>query len=380
MTALSLYIHIPFCLRKCRYCDFYSVPVADISLVNQYIDALCLEWGLYNDSGILEGMAVNTIYIGGGTPSILNVDMWSRLDEKLSSMIDKSKIREWSVECNPESVTVEKARMYAEIGVTRLTFGIQSLNNAELSVCGRAHSTERALEVLGNDCLIDMFKSTGVDIIYALPGQTLNTLDKTLSYILSIPSIKHVSAYELTISDGTPFGRHKKILPLPSQDLSAEMYGLINKRCAERGMVQYEVSNYALSGHESIHNKAYWTHKPYIGLGASAHSYIHPKRWSSISDMNQYISSISSNNRAVDFEETLATDELSREIIFLGLRNAEGIDEDDFFVRTGTPFFTDGRKELLRKYANLGLIKKSGSRWVPSSKGMLFADMMAREL
>jgi len=324
-------------------------------------------------------MAVRTIYVGGGTPSTLNAAMWGRLNEKLFSAIDKSEIAEWSVECNPESFGADKARMYAKSGVTRLTFGVQSLNNAELSICGRAHSAERALEVLGDGCL-DEFESIGADIIYALPGQTAGTLDATLSSLLSIPSIKHVSAYELTISDGVPFGRHRKILPRPSHDLSAEMYGLIHKRCTERGMVQYEVSNYALPGHESIHNKAYWSHKPYIGLGASAHSYVHPKRWSNAADVNQYAASISSGGGAVDFEETLGAGELSREIIFLGLRNAGGIDEDDFLARTGAPFCTDSRIELLRKYADAGLIKKSGSRWVPSSTGMLFADMMARDL
>jgi len=384
-TGLSLYIHISFCARKCRYCDFYSVPVGglfsadNVSLVNQYIDALCLEWQLYKNSGILDDMAVKTVYIGGGTPSILNADMWGRLSEKLFSTIDKTEIKEWSVECNPESFCMDKAQMYAKSGVTRLTFGVQSLNAGELSICGRAHSAERALEVLRDDCL-DEFDSIGADIIYALPGQTVSTLDETLSSILSIPSIKHISAYELTIAENTPFGRHKKLLPQQSQDLSAEMYGLINKRCTERGMVQYEVSNYALPGHESIHNKAYWSHKPYIGLGAAAHSYIHPKRWSNVPNINEYVSSISSNNRAVDFEETLGADELSEEIIFLGLRNAEGIDEDDFLTKTGTPFCTGSRKKLLQRYADSGFIKKSGSRWIPSSKGMLFADMMAREL
>jgi oxygen-independent coproporphyrinogen-3 oxidase len=341
-------------------------------------------------------MAISTIYIGGGTPSLLNVDTWERIDNVLFSAFNKSQLKEWSVECNPESFTIEKARAYAESGVTRLTFGIQSLNDAELLICGRAHGAERALEVLRYDCLNDMFESIGVDIIYGLPGQTVNTLNDTLSSILSIPSVKHISAYELTIAKNTPFGRHKKILPLPSEESSVEMYELIGKCCAERGMRQYEVSNYALPGFESIHNKAYWSHKPYIGLGASAHSYIHPKRWSNIADVKQYISYMSSisysrlkississippTTGAIDFEETLSPLELSREIIFLGLRNAEGIDEDDFFAKTGIELRADGRGELLQKYADSGLIKRTGKKYIPTSKGMLFADMMARKL
>jgi oxygen-independent coproporphyrinogen-3 oxidase len=393
-------MHMPFCVRKCRYCDFYSVPLSDNSpLVNKYIDALSKEWEFYKYSGILDDKYIHTIYIGGGTPSLLNVDSWERLDKLLFSAFNKPQLKEWSVECNPESFTIEKARAYAESGVTRLTFGVQSLDARELSVCGRAHGAERALEVLRYDCLNEMFDSIGVDIIYALPGQTVNTLDDTLSSILSVPSVKHISAYELTIAKNTPFGRHKKILPLPAEELSAEMYELIGKRCAERGMVQYEVSNYALPGFESVHNKAYWSHKPYIGLGASAHSYIHPKRWSNIADVNRYILSMSSisltsyskfkisnissippNTGAVNFEETLSPLELSREIIFLGLRNEEGIDEEDFFAKTGIELCADGRGERLQKYADTGLLKRAGKKYIPTSKGMLFADMMAREL
>ena len=376
MMEISLYIHIPFCARKCRYCDFYSVSVDNLSFVNQYIDALGREWAGIVDSGMVDGAVINTVYVGGGTPSLLGVDMWGRLDDVLFSRIDKSNISEWSVECNPESFSIDKARVYAGCGVTRLTFGVQSLNPRELSICGRVHSADRAREVLGDNRIVDMFKSTGVDIMYGLPGQTVNTLDDTLTSILSFPAVKHISAYELTIADDTPFGHHHKILPLPTEDLSSDMYELINKRCTDRGMYQYEISNYAIPGFESVHNKAYWSHKPYIGLGASAHSYIHPKRWSNVADAGQYISSISSARNAIIFEETITPTELAEEILFLGLRNAGGIDEDDFFQRTGIRL----SEKSLQKYAGSGLLVKSGRKYVPASRGMLFADMMARGL
>jgi oxygen-independent coproporphyrinogen-3 oxidase len=393
MGGLLLYIHIPFCIRKCRYCDFYSLPVGDgfiggddvfhrddSHLINRYINALIDEWELYGNDVIFGDNPINTIYIGGGTPSILNVDMWEMLDKGIFFKIDKSNLKEWSIECNPESFTIEKAEMYASSGVTRLTFGVQSLNTRELSVCGRAHSAERALEVLGDSRLPTLFNSIGADIIYSLPGQTVNTLDNTLSSLLSISHVKHISAYELTIANNTPFGRHKKILNLPNDETSAEMYNLIGKRCADRGMRQYEVSNYALPGFESLHNKAYWSRMPYIGLGASAHSYIPSRRWGNIADVDKYISSILTTEKAIDFEETLSPPDISLEIIFLGLRNADGIDEDDFCSQTGTPFFTDTRKPHLQKYLSQGLLKKSSNKWIPTSKGMLFADMMAREL
>jgi len=376
---LSLYIHIPFCIKKCRYCDFYSIPFHN-DIVLAYIEALGKEWDIYLRDPIINKQAIRTVYIGGGTPSLLTVDMWKKLDEVLFSKIDKSEIKEWSVECNPESFTIEKAEMYADSGVNRLTFGIQSLNPRELSVCGRAHSAKRALEVLNYKVLAEKFRSVGVDLIYSLPGQTLETLDNTLSTVLSVPVIKHLSAYELTIADDTPFGRHRQKLSIPSEELSVEMYDLINKRCGEVGMNQYEVSNYAFAGHESIHNKAYWSHKPYIGLGTSAHSYIHPKRWSNVADVEDYISEVSANKRPVDFEEILGTVELASEIIFLGLRSADGIDENEFTSRTGLKISDEGREKILLKYVDSGLLEKHNRRWIPTSKGMLFADMMAREL
>jgi oxygen-independent coproporphyrinogen-3 oxidase len=349
-------------------------------VINQYIDALIKEWNIYESTGMLDVKSIDTIYIGGGTPSILGIDVWDRLDRELFSRIDKTGINEWSIECNPESFSIDKAKAYSKSGVTRLTFGVQSLNDRELSVCGRIHKSERALEVLRDERLATMFNSMGVDIIYGLPGQIVDTLNDTLSSILLIPQIKHLSAYELTIADDTPFGRHGKILPRPDEDTIAEMYELIGKRCAERGMRQYEVSNYAIDGHESAHNKAYWSHKPYIGLGASAHSYIHPKRWGNIEDVDQYILLISSNKRPIEFEEVLTNKELAEEMLFLGLRNADGVDKREFETRTGRRLCDIGSEgeARLREYVNVGLLADSDEKLIPTSKGMLFADMMAR--
>jgi len=416
----SIYIHIPFCAKKCRYCDFYSLPVGgerfvecsqhtgslrrfaprndrhcerseaihgvdlkyNNTVVNQYINSLIKEWRMYEFAGLLDCRDIDTIYIGGGTPSILGIDMWDRLDRELFSRIDKAGIKEWSIECNPESFGIDKAKAYSKSGATRLTFGVQSLNDRELSVCGRIHNSDRAIKVLRDERLSTMFDSIGVDIIYGLPGQTIDTLDATVSSLLSIPSIKHLSAYELTIAKETPFGKHDKILPRPDEDTVADMYELIGKRCAERGMRQYEVSNYAIDGYESIHNKAYWSRKPYIGLGASAHSYIHPKRWGNVRDVDQYISLLSSNKRPIDFEEVLTNKELAEEMLFLGLRNIDGIDKSELETLIDRRFCDTGSKTgtRLREYVDTGLLIDTGERLIPTSKGMLFADMMAREI
>jgi oxygen-independent coproporphyrinogen III oxidase len=335
---------------------------------------------MYESTGMFNVKSIDTIYIGGGTPSILGIDIWDRLDRELFSRIDKTVIKEWSIECNPESFSIDKAQAYLKIGVTRLTIGVQSLNDRELSVCGRIHNSDRALEILRDGRPATMFNSIGVDIIYGLPGQTIDTLDATVSSLLSIPSIKHLSAYELTIAEDTPFGRHGKILPRPDEDMIAEMYELIGKRCAERRMRQYEVSNYAIDGYESIHNKAYWSHKPYIGLGASAHSYIHPKRWGNIEDVNQYISLLSTDKRPIEFEEVLTNKELAKEMLFLGLRNIDGIDKSELETLIGQRLCDTGSETAaqLRGYVDTGLLIDTGERLIPTSKGMLFADMMAR--
>jgi oxygen-independent coproporphyrinogen-3 oxidase len=335
---------------------------------------------MYESNPLIKEKTVYTIYIGGGTPSILDIQMWKKLDEALFSKINMSDVKEWSLECNPESFSIEKGEMYADTGVTRLTFGVQSLNRRELSICGRAHSADRALETLNDSGLDGLFNSIGVDLIYSLPGQTPETLDNTLSKVFSVPIIKHLSAYELTIAQDTTFGRHSKRLPVPSEELSVQMYELIGKRCNRRGMRQYEISNYAMPGYESLHNKAYWSHKPYIGLGASAHSYIHPKRWSNAADAESYISKIFDGRSAVNFEETLGPLEIAAEMIFLGLRSEGGINEKEFAAHTGIEFYADGREKMLDEYSSSGFLEKRDGIWIPSPKGMLFADMMARGL
>ncbi|MFP4162770.1 MAG: radical SAM family heme chaperone HemW [Chitinispirillaceae bacterium] len=378
-NSFSLYIHIPFCVKKCNYCDFYSIPFEQ-SLARQYVEALGKEWDMMQRRMSLQSRTLRTVYIGGGTPSLLDAELWGRLQKVLFSKLDTTEVEEWSVECNPDSFSLKKGYMYADTGVTRLTFGVQSLAQKELSVCGRVHSAQRALEILNDTRLSQWFRSVSADLIYSLPGQTAKTLEKTVAAILSAPAVKHLSAYELTIGENTPFGRHRKRLPVPSEEQSVKMYELIGTCCREKGMHQYEISNYAFDGHESLHNKAYWSHKPYLGLGCSAHSYFHPKRWSNVADMEKYMHLLSSEKLPLDFEETITSREMAGEMLFLGLRNAGGVDEEDFAKRTGMSLYGEGRAEKLDHFREGGLLEKYGSRWKPTSRGMLLSEMMVREL
>ena len=202
----SLYIHLPFCRSKCRYCDFHSIAAHD-ELIDGYLDAVAREWELRTGDTPVE---LTSIYIGGGTPSLLSAAQWERFRSLLLGKLPLSANVEWTVECNPESFTEEKAHLLADTGVNRLTFGIQSMNDRELATAGRPHRSHEALETLESDVL-NRFRSVGVDVIYGLPGQTPTSFSDTLHLLLGMPVVKHLSAYELTLAPETPFGKHRSL-------------------------------------------------------------------------------------------------------------------------------------------------------------------------
>jgi len=377
-SSLSLYIHFPFCIKKCRYCDFYSVPY-DSSLADDFIKAVYREWEHIRQKYALDDTVIKTIFCGGGTPSILSSQQWQVFHSQIISTMNIAADVEWTIECNPESFTEEKAEAWLTSGVNRLTVGVQSLNNRELGCMGRVHDADRALGVLGNQVL-KKFKSVGVDIMYGVPGQSLASLEQTLELVLSFDGINHISAYELTIAEYTPFGRHKNILPLPSEDLVFEMTGSILRHARKLGFEQYEVSNYAKPGFECRHNKAYWSHLPYIGIGPSAHSYIHPQRFSNIKDIDGYINSLSQGNLPVEFTEIIDTQKIEHEMIFLRLRTREGLDENRFYELTGTTFNNPKRVKILAEMIDSKHLEYTAPWWKLTDKGMLFADGIAAKL
>ncbi|MDG5816267.1 radical SAM family heme chaperone HemW [Chitinispirillales bacterium ANBcel5] len=377
-NTLSLYIHIPFCLKKCRYCDFYSVPF-NTELAQRYTSALVREWELIKKT-LPSEPKITTIFMGGGTPSLLGKNDWIFLKERLFSKLDLSSLKEWTVEVNPETFCEEKAYLWAENGVNRLTFGVQSLNERELSICGRTHSAKKASEVL-NNCTLNIFKSIGVDVIFGLPGQGIDSLKDSLALILENSKVKHLSAYELTINENTPFGRHRKFLPLPEEKVLIEMHSLVSNVCNDFNFQQYEISNYSLSGYQSCHNLAYWDHKPYIGLGCSAHSYIHPNRWANIEDITGYLNSIDSGKPAIEYQEEICKKELSTELIYLGLRKNIGLDEKRYLELTGQDFYNDVRKAKLEKFVSDGLLIYSLNRyWCLTDKGRIVSNRVVGEL
>ena len=371
----SLYIHLPFCRSKCRYCDFYSVAGAD-GLIDGYLRAVAREWDLRTKERAVE---LTSLYIGGGTPSLLSVAQWEYFGELLLGHLPLVSGAEWTVECNPDSFADEKGRLFAAMGVNRLTIGIQSLADRELTLAKRPHSSSLALEVLGSEVL-SRFRSVGVDVMFGLPGQTTASFTATLQTLLKKTAVKHLSAYELTLAPDTPFGRHRSLLPLPSEDTVSSMVDTLVELTETHGFRQYEISNFSRSGHECRHNKGYWAHEPYLGLGCAAHSYVHPVRSWNVGDIATYCSLIEKGVLPVEREELLSSDMVAKEMLFLGLRRVEGIDEHLFEAKTGMPFTGRVSKSLLEKFCLEGLLVREPLCWKPTEKGLLFADYMAREL
>lgn len=376
--SLSLYIHIPFCVSKCRYCDFYSIKY-DKKLADNYIDALITEWNMISNAKQLSKYQIDTIYIGGGTPSLLTEEQWERLARNLFSQLNLSSSIEWSVECNPESFSNSLADLLYEIGVNRLTFGVQSLNDRELSVTGRIHGAETAINVLQNRCL-RKFRSVNVDVMYGLPGQSIKTLEQTLSLLLLSDYVNHCSAYELTLNEDTPFGRHKNLIPFPDEDTVYEMSKIVRSILKNKGFIQYEISNFSKPKFRCLHNEAYWDHKSYIGLGAAAHSYLHPYRWSNPSDISLYLLSISQGRLPMTEQETIDTETLIREMLFLGFRRTDGINVDVFEKRTNRLFSDCVNMQKIETFLQNGWIKFQHPNYSITETGLLFADTMAREL
>jgi oxygen-independent coproporphyrinogen-3 oxidase len=378
MTPLSLYLHIPFCAKKCRYCDFYSEKT-DASQKKQYLKALSREIDHYRDLPSIAAAQVRTVFFGGGTPTVLTAGELAELCGLIRSGFRLASDVEWTVECNPESFTGEKAGVLFDYGVMRLTFGVQSLDGRELNLLGRIHSAERCIEAL-NDPALSRFASVGVDIIFGVPGQTEATLDHTLDILTALPVIRHISAYELNVASGTVFGRHRSLLPMPADEAMAEMTWHVWKRLADAGFEQYEVSNFAKSGHRCGHNEAYWDHRPYLGLGCSAHSFLHPERWGNVKNISQYCSMVDAGEFPREFTETIDTKKLAVEMLFLGLRRTDGINEERFNDICGVTFETSVDTQKLEYYLQEGLIRYEKPFWRPTAKGMLMADGMAREL
>jgi oxygen-independent coproporphyrinogen-3 oxidase len=358
-----LYVHVPFCGGKCAYCDFFSVP--DLSLAPQWLDAISLETRHYQE----QFPPFATLYLGGGTPSILSLGDFARLMELLRQAFAFSPDAEVTLEANPEDVSPEKLALWQGFGVNRLSLGVQSLDDAELTFLGRRHNARRAREALAA-CRHAGFANLGVDLIYALPGQTMDCWERTLAQVLEYAP-EHLSCYQLTIETGTPLaGRLAQgQFPPAGEDAQAEFFLFTSRFLTAKGYFHYEISNFARSEDlVSRHNCSYWDHTPYVGLGPGAHSFDGRRRWWNHRSLGDYCRAASEGAPPVAGEEILTPEQLRLEMLMLGLRTRRGIP-------LGLINSAEGEDQLQR-LVDEGLLILDGDKAVPTPLGWLVADRL----
>ena len=340
----GLYIHIPFCEKKCKYCDFNSF-CASIADKNQYITALIDEMEKY------KGTKCDTVFMGGGTPTALDTQNLFRVLEAINRNFVISDKTEFTAEVNPKTVDENKLKMMLENGVNRLSVGVQSLNDAELSAIGRIHSASDAEETIhmARKC---GFENISIDLMSALPNQTMESFSKTLEKAVKL-NTEHISCYSLILEEGTPLYKEYKNgkLILPDEDTEREMYEYACDFLKKNGYFQYEISNFAKPGKCSRHNLKYWNCDEYIGIGLSAHSYLDGVRFSNTGDFKQYIS----GDYFSEEREVLSEKDKMSEYMFMGLRKTEGVSKTEFSKRFSAEMEEIFSKPVL-KYKKWGMI------------------------
>lgn len=371
MIVKSAYVHIPFCRAKCFYCDFNSYPGRE-NLFKDYVTALILE---INRAEPVEA-ELDSVYFGGGTPTILHPDALASILDAINSRFGISGSAEVTVEANPGTVDASSISELCKAGFNRLSIGVQSFNDDILERIGRIHTTSEARSAImqGRDA---GFSNISIDLMYALPDQTIEDWQNTLDAALEI-SPEHISLYELTVEEGTVFGnlRRKCQINLPDEDLQMEMYTLAINSLTNAGYEHYEVSNFAKPGYRSRHNQVYWRNEPYFGFGAGASGYIGGTRYTNISSPDFYIERLLAGESVVESSETVTGRQSMGETVMLGLRMLDGLDLDAFEERYGVSLFDVYRKEVT-EFTTKGLLEVADSRLRLTSKGLFLANTVA---
>ncbi|MCR5357710.1 MAG: radical SAM family heme chaperone HemW [Lachnospiraceae bacterium] len=374
MRPLGIYIHVPFCVRKCGYCDFLSMPSGKEGM-DDYIFALIEEIKGYGEKYKCEGSEyeVKSVYIGGGTPSLLLPDAVGRVMDSLHETFAfaNDKGVEVTLESNPGTVTMASLNGYVKCGINRLSIGLQSANDNELKTLGRIHDSAAFFKAF--DMAVDAgFENINVDIMTAIPGQTLNSLENTLKTVTGL-GCTHISAYSLILEEGTPFyEKYSSKEGLPDEDEEREMYHFTVSYLERRGYLRYEISNFSLPGYESRHNTAYWERDDYIGFGLGASSLIKDTRYKNTAIMKEYI--MSPLSRDIFSEQiTLSGRDRMAEYMFLGLRMSRGVSEDGFKKEflTGIDGIYKNELDALKRD---GLILRDSGRIKLTEKGIDYGN------
>ena len=350
MKKLGIYIHIPFCLKKCGYCDFYSVKWDETS-ENKYIQSAINE--IKGCSQLQNDYIVDTLFIGGGTPSIIKPQNLGNIIAAVKSIFKVDENAEISMEANPNTLNAKNLSAYGTLGINRLSIGIQSLNDEILKNLGRIHNSAEALQAL--DLAKNMgFENINADLMFNIPGQTIDDIEETINKLMT-KNIKHISFYSLKLEKGTPMyiSEENKEIVMPEEDEERKMYYAGRNIMEKYNLLQYEISNFAVKGYECRHNLKYWNQEEYIGIGPSAHSFLGNGRFSNPSDLKKYLLSGQRGTFERDIQEIMDENELIFEYVMLRLRLAQGLKFADFKNKFSKDF-----KEIYRVQIE-GLLKNN---------------------
>ncbi len=367
----GLYLHIPFCQSKCGYCDFYSIE--ETSLIKPFISALIAEINL-TAARIQTDALFDTIYFGGGTPSLLSTKDLELILNTLADHFNFDRTCEITIEINPGTVQLSQLKEMAVLGIDRICIGVQSFLDHELKAAERIHTVDEAINTI-NNCRQAGFHNIDIDLIFALPDQSIDDWKYSLNKVISFKP-EHLSVYNLSYEKGTPFfgKKVKGEFSQFSEDDEAEFFKIGHQVLVDRGYIHYEVSNYAKSeNHFSRHNYKYWNHTPYLGFGPSAHSFWMENRWANVRSVTKYMAALVNNELPRDFSEDLSKEELMFEHIFLALRTYRGISLMDFTKRFNVKFLKVYKSDI-QILEQEKLAKINNGYFQLTDKGMLICD------
>ena len=368
LKEIALYIHIPFCKQKCFYCDFPSYASLD-HLKDDYVDALCKEI----EEKVID-YKIKSIFIGGGTPSYLEINQIYKLLKTISKL-NLTENMEFTMECNPGALEKEKLETMLSGGVNRISMGLQAVQNSLLKDIGRIHSFKQFEENFNLARKVG-FKNINVDLMFGLPNQRVDEWKESLETIAKL-NPEHISAYSLIIEEGTAFYKlwERNKLILPSEDDEREMYSTTKEILKEHGYNQYEISNYAKSGYECYHNKVYWRCDDYLGVGSASSSFIDGKRIKNIEDVKSYIEKVNSNESIIEEVIENSKEDNMEEFIFMGLRMNVGVSINEFKGRFGI-HINSIYKDVIEKNINKKLLVLENDILRLTDKGIELSNLV----
>ena len=376
---LGIYIHIPFCMQKCLYCDFVSY-INKSECVKEYINCMIKEIQSYD----LKKYNITTIYIGGGTPSFIESDYIKEIINVIQNKLEKNDTRwediEITIEANPGTVTLEKLNDYKTVGINRISLGLQATQDRLLKQIGRIHNYKDFLEAYELLKRVG-FNNINVDLMIGLPNQSIKDLKESLEKIIKLDP-NHISVYSLIIEDGTPISKllDEEEIKLPDEEIERQMYWYVKNKLELNGYNHYEISNFSKKGKESKHNLNCWKQKQYIGIGAAAHSYFKDIRYSNTNNIEEYIKNIKENNieKNRKIEEKQTIEDKKNEFIMLGFRMIEGVNIADFKAKfVDNPLYV--YREKIKKLTDEGLIEVDLNNIKLTNKGLDLANVVFEE-